>query len=354
MIKIGIIGTGFGAKVHLPGFQKIRGVKIAGLAGADRGKTARIARENNIDLIFNTWQELVASPEIDAVSIATPPHLHFKIAMAALRNNKHVLCEKPLAMNAAEARQMANQAQKSGLVNMTNFEFKNIPHWLWVKDLLQKNYLGKLSRVQINWVTGGRANPRLPFIWQNEIKYGGGVLFAFGSHIVNYIEWFFGPVKKVFGELSIVKKTAGGKTPTAEDTCDILIELKSGVRINLTTSNVLSNGCGHRIEIYGEKGSLTLKNNNLGDAVYGFETEEWLVNNKTKRKLFLPKKYTKLKENYSDGRLEAFLKIAESFIKSVKTGCRASPSFQEGYRAQIILSAIQQSNKLKRWVAVQK
>ncbi|MDP3999618.1 MAG: Gfo/Idh/MocA family oxidoreductase [bacterium] len=352
MIRIGIIGTGFGAKVHIPGFQKIKGVKITGIAGSNPAKTAQTAKESNIPLVFDTWQKLIASPEIDAVSITTPPHLHFKIAAAAFRNKKHVLCEKPLAMNAQEAQRITKIAKKSGLIHMVNFEFKNIPNWLLMKDLLQKNRLGKLRHISVNWITGGRANPKLPFIWQNDAKYGGGTLFAFGSHIVDYIEWFFGPIEKVFGKLSIIKKIAGGKKPTAEDTCDVLMELKIGVLLNLTTSNVLPNGCGHRIEIYGEKGSLKLQNSNLKDAVYGFELEEWLTKNKMRKKLSLPAGYPKFKEKYSDGRLEAFLKIAERFIKAIKTNRQTSSSFQDGLRAQLVMEAIQKSHKLQKWISI--
>lgn len=352
MIKVGIIGTGFGAKVHIPGFQAIKGAQVLGITSSNFQKTSQIAKENNIKLAFKNWQELVSSPEIDAVSITAPPYLHFKMAMAALKNGKHVLCEKPLAKNAAEARQMAKKAKESGLVHMTNFEFKNIPHWLFAKDLLQKNHLGRLNQVNINWITGGRANPALPFHWQNESKYGGGILFAYGSHIIDYIEWFFGPIGKVFGNLSILKKKVGGKTPTAEDTCNILMELKNDALVNLTTSNVLINGCGHRIEAYGEKGSLKLENKNLKDTVYGFTLQEWLGENKTGKELSLPAKYPKFKENYSDGRLEAFIKTANQFTKAIKTKTSALPSFENGLRAQIIMEAIKKSDKLKKWIKI--
>lgn len=352
MIKIGIIGTGFGAKVHIPGFQTIKNVKVFGIAGSDRQKTSKIAKEKNIKTAFKTWQELVSSPKIDAVSITAPPYLHFQMAMTALKNGKHVLCEKPLAMNPAEAKQMAKLANKNGLVNMVNFEFKNIPHWQLMKNLLEKNHLGRIKRINIHWITGGRANPALPFTWQNESKFGGGALFAYGSHIVDYIEWFFGPVEKVFGNLSIIKKKIGGKVPTTEDTCDVLMKLKNGAIVNLTNSNVLINACGHQIEVYGEKGSLKLQNSNLKDGVYGFKLYEWLAEDKSEKKLFLPAKYPEFTEGYPDGRIEAFIKIADQFIKAIKNKTKATPSFEDGLRVQIIMEAIKKSDKLKRWINV--
>src|SRR3989344_231051 len=352
MIRIGIIGTGFGAKVHMPGFQAIKGARVLGIASSKPEKTSQIAQKNNIELAFKTWQELVSSSKIDAVSIAAPPHLHLKIAMAAIKNGKHILCEKPLAMNATEARQMAKKAAESGLVHMTNFEFKNIPHWLLMKDLLQKNRLGRIRQINIDWITGGRSDPALPFLWQNESRFGGGILFAYGSHMIDYVEWFFGPIEKVFGKLSILKNKVGGKKPTAEDTCNIIMELKNGTLVNLVTSNVLINGCGHRMEVYGEKGSLKLENKNLKDTVYGFELQEWLDKDRVGKKLSLPAKYPKFKENYSDGRLEAFIKIANQFIKAIKTKTPASPSFEEGLRAQVIMDAIKKSDKFQKWVEI--
>ncbi|MDO8667880.1 MAG: Gfo/Idh/MocA family oxidoreductase [bacterium] len=352
MIRIGIIGTGFGAKVHLPGFQTIKEAEVFGIAGSDWKKTSEIAEEKKVEIAFKSWQELIASPKIDAVSITAPPYLHFKMALTALKNGKHVLCEKQLAMNAKEARQMAELADKSRLINMVNFEFKNIPHWIYMKDLLQKNHLGRISRININWITGGRANSKLPFLWQNENKFGGGALFAYGSHMIDYIEWFFGPVEKVFGKLSILKHKVSGKTPTAEDTCDILMKLKNGALVNMITSNVIVNGCGHRIEVYGEKGSLKLRNTNLKDGIYGFELLEWLTNQNQEKIIPLPGRYSKLTETYPDGRLEAFIKIAERFIKAIKTKTPPSPSFKEGLRTQIIMDAIRKSDKLKKWIEI--
>ena len=108
MINIGIIGTGFGAKVHIPAFRKIAGVRVLGVAGTDKEKTARIAKEYDIPLAFASWKELIAYPDIHAVSIVTPPYLHKEMALYASKLGKHILCEKPLTVSTKDAKAQAN------------------------------------------------------------------------------------------------------------------------------------------------------------------------------------------------------------------------------------------------------
>ncbi|MDP3729520.1 MAG: Gfo/Idh/MocA family oxidoreductase [bacterium] len=352
MIRIGIIGTGFGAKVHIPGFKTVRGVRILGIAGTHTAKTKEIAQKNNIPLAFDSWKKLVSHPDIDAISIVTPPHLHAAIALHAIKNGKHVLCEKPLAMNTAEAQRMYRAAEKAKVVHMTDFEFRNIPEWIYMRELLQKNYVGKIRHININWITGGRAGSHIQFSWQNDKKYGGGTLFALGSHIIDYIEWIFGPITSVSGNLHIAKKNVGGSIATADDICDILITLKDSTPITVSVSSVLPNGRGHWIEVYGEKGSLKAGNSNLKDSVYGFTLWHGDISKDTGKAMPIPTHIPKIKKGLSDGRLATFIKTAEQFIHGIQTHKNPRPSFADGARAQIILQAIQKSNTTRKWIRI--
>lgn len=351
MINIGIIGTGFGGKIHLPGFQKIKGVRVLGLSGKNFEKTKELAKKYKVPLIFKNWKELARHPKIQAVSVATPPYLHAPMALAAIRAGKHVFCEKPLAMNPLEAAKMLKAAQKSKLCHAIDFEFREMPLFKFFKELLRQKRIGRLRYINISLLTGGRASTKVPFSWQNDAKLGGGTLFAYASHMVDYIEWFFGRIAKVSANLSIAKKHTGGRKVTADDTCDILMELKDGTPLNLRVSNVLSGGSGHSVTVYGEKGALKLQNQNLLDMAYGFEIWETKFQEFSPKKLALPRRFGKLPK-YPDGRLALFIKTAEKFIASVKKGKNLGPSFEESLRAQMILDAVKKSNRRGKWITL--
>src|SRR5436305_6549432 len=110
MARIGIIGTGWGARVQVPAFREA-GLEVVAIAGSHRNKTHRIGEELGVNA-FDDWPSLVVSPHVDVVSIVTPPSEHVKMAVAALEHGKHVICEKPTALNAAEAEQIVAEARK--------------------------------------------------------------------------------------------------------------------------------------------------------------------------------------------------------------------------------------------------
>src|SRR6187549_3636214 len=110
-VGIGIIGTGFARTTQIPGFRDCMGAKVVAIASRNRDRAEAIAKEFGIEHVADNWQELVRQPHVDLVSIVTPPSTHMEIALAALEERKAVLCEKPMALNATEARQMVEKAR---------------------------------------------------------------------------------------------------------------------------------------------------------------------------------------------------------------------------------------------------
>ncbi|MDO8537078.1 MAG: Gfo/Idh/MocA family oxidoreductase, partial [bacterium] len=256
-------------------------------------------------------------------------------------------------MTAAEAEELSASAEVASIINMIDYEFRNIPHWTWTRELLKKNHVGDLRFVSIDWISGGKAKPSTDLTWQNQKEQGGGVLFGFGPHIIDYIEWFFGPIKSVLGKLTLAKSDIKeNRSSLAEDTCNMIFELESCPIISVSVSNVMPCGRGHFIEIYGEKGALKLGSGNLRDSVYGFELWEAKLGDDKATKLDLPKEFAPLDESFADGRLSVFIKQAQKFIESIESGVNAGPTFKDGLRNQIILDAIRESDKTSSWIAV--
>ncbi len=344
MLNVGIIGTGFGAKVQIPGFQKIKGIKINGIWGRNFSEAKYWQDKYNIPNIYRDWIDLVKSNQIDVVSIATPPFLHKSIILAAAKNKKTIICEKPFTINYAEALHALRATDKAGVSGAVDFEFRYIAHFQKLKELLQKKTIGEIRYCQINWLTGGRAKKNLPLNWSDYKKNGGGVLLNYGSHVIDYLLWFFGDIKKVNARLSRINEKESKKKCNAEDCCELMLETKNGIVITAVISNAVYGGSGHNIKIFGSEGSLQLVNEDVFDAVKGFELLKISPNDE--RETVMKKKQI-LDE---DGRIDAFSKLANDFL--IAKTKKNAPSFSDGVRTHQVIQALEKSQKIRGWVTL--
>lgn len=350
MIKVGIIGTGFGAKIHLPAFENIAGVKVIGIYGRSLAKTKDIARIYNIPIVFKRWKDIIHSKQIEAVSIAVPPHLHAKVALAAIKNKKSVLCEKPLSSSVSEAGKMLKAAKKHGVIHAIDFECRYIPAFRTLKKILKKDPIGHLRSINITFSAGGRAGTDRPTDWTNYKKYGGGVLLNYASHVIDYLEWVFGPIKQVNGKLFTTKRFKNvNPKPDADDLTIVNFQLANGVPVNLFITNVVHGGQGQQLNIYGDNGTIIMHNPNVKDFCRGFKLSIITANEKIK-KIRIPKQSG---DNPTfDSRLAPVAALTRDFIKGIKKHRLLAPSFIEGYRTQQVISAIQKSHLKNKWIKV--
>jgi predicted dehydrogenase len=349
MLKVGIIGTGFGGKVQLPGLNKIKGVKVAGICGRNLPKVKELAAKNQVSLVFKKWQNLVSSNKIDIVSIATPHHLHKPIALQCIKFNKPFILEKSAGLNLEEAKTIAAAAKKKKIPTAVDFEFRYSAHFLQFKELLAKRKIGKIRYIKIDWVTGGRARSKSKVNWSTRSKTGGGVLLNYGSHIFDYINFFFGEIKSITGNLLTLKKTA---SISADDTVRAFFNLKNGATGNILITNVCFGGSGHTITAYGEKGTLQLKNPNVFEAVNDFDIWYSDQNSVKPTKIPLTKKYKKLTFSFPDGRQAPFVRLAEDFFKGLKKKQSNTPSIKDAVEAHRAMGALRKSNKYNKRITL--
>src|SRR5712692_127679 len=137
-IRIGIIGAGFARTTQIPGFQNCAGARIVAIASAHREHAEEVAREFDIDHVEADWRALVARDDIDLVSIVTPVVTHCEMTLAALDRGKAVLCEKPMAMNADEARRMAERAREAEVLALIDHELRFLPGRIKMRELLHR------------------------------------------------------------------------------------------------------------------------------------------------------------------------------------------------------------------------
>jgi predicted dehydrogenase len=355
-IGVAVIGTGFGQKIHIPGLQIHHRTEVVAVHHRDLAKAQSIAQAQNIPHACQTIEAMLSLPEVDAVSISTPPFLHYEMAKTVLAAGKHLLLEKPTTLNVQEAIELYQLAQSQGVVATMDFEFRFVPAWQRFAELLEEGYIGQKRLIKVDWLVSSRADANKPWNWYARKDQGGGALGAIGSHLFDYIAWLFAPIKRICGRLSTtiptrVDPTTGTAKPVdADDTCVLMLELTDGTLCQANLSAVTYQGRGHWVEVYGDRGTLVLGSDNQSDYVHGFklwasQQGEPLAEVEIPERLAFPK-------TYPDGRLAPFTRVVDRWVQSIDQNTSLTPSLKEGIYSQLLMDLTHQSNQTGSWVEV--
>src|SRR5687768_15081020 len=144
VVRIGVIGTGFARSVQIPAFQQCENAEIVSIASGSIENAEATSREFGIDHFTADWRETASRDDVDLICITTPPKLHYEMTLFALRHRKHILCEKPMAMNAAEARAMTEAAKTANLLALIDHELRFQPGRLHAHAMLREGMIGKV------------------------------------------------------------------------------------------------------------------------------------------------------------------------------------------------------------------
>ncbi len=356
-IGVAVVGTGFGEKIHIPGFQAHPRTQLVAVYHRDLDKAKAIASTHHIPHACDRLEDALALPDVAAVSISTPPFLHYEMAKTVLQAGKHLLLEKPMTLSAVEARELYQLATANGLVAMIDFEFRFVPAWQLLAEYLAEGYVGQKRLVKIDWLVSSRADAQRPWNWYAQKDKGGGALGAVGSHAFDYISWLFGPVNRLSAQLSTAiperpDPADGGKLKPvdADDTCLLMLELADGTPCQLCISSVTYQGRGHFIEVYGDRGTLVLGSDNQKDYVHGFHLLAAPAG-KTLAEVEIPNRLA-FSQTYTDGRLAPFIRVVDQWVQGIDTGKGMRPSLREGLYSQLLMDLTHQSNETARWVEV--
>lgn len=356
-IGVAVVGTGFGKAIHIPTFQHHPRTELVAVYHRDLNKAKAIAAHYQIPQAHDQLETILQLPEVDAVSISTPPFLHYEMAKQVLEAQKHLLLEKPMTLNAQETRELYHLAQQKGVTAIADFEFRFVPAWQLLAEYLAQNYVGNIRLIKIDWLVSSRANPDRPWNWYAQTEKGGGALGAIGSHAFDYIAWLFGPIKRLCAHLSTAIPERPDpqnnnllKPVTADDTCLLLLELTNGTPVQLSISSVAHAGRGHWLEIYGDRGTLVLGNDNLKDYVHGFRLMA-APQGQPLKEVEIPQRLS-FPQVFSDGRLAPFIRVIDQWIEGIDQGKSLVPSLKEGVYSQLLMDLTHQSHHQQQWVTV--
>ena len=351
MIRVGIIGASFARDAYLPAFRHIPEAEVVALA-SHRIESAKAAAEPfEVPHVHDDWREMLAGHELDLVCIATPTDTHAPMTLAAIEAGAHVLCEKPTAMDAGEARSMLEAARAAGRLHMIDHELRFNPNRMRIAELIAGDELGEIRHVNIANTGASWNDPasRPKSDWWSDATRGGGRLGANGSHQVDLIRWWLGEPTAVVGQaLTVVpervdKKTGESWTATADDLAHFTLEMTSGALAQVFMSGVAAANVGNETQIFGSKGTLTLSNLDerlwFADAGRGFE--EITAPDPTAELDGLNKGIWNV--SVTSALRELCAAIAEG--RELRQGA----TFVDGLRNQMVLDAVRASTKSRRW-----
>ena len=200
MLNIGIVGAGLQGRRRAQALKQFDDSKLVAVADVNQNAAKSISLDSDAD-VYSNWEKIVKRDDINAVIICTPPNLHASIGIAAMKNGKHVLCEKPLAMNPLEAETMVAAARDNHVKLKCGFNHRFHPGIKQVKAWVNQGLIGELISIQCNYGIGGR--PGYDKEWRADVKVaGGGQLMDQGMHLLDLCRWFMGDFSEVFGFMS--------------------------------------------------------------------------------------------------------------------------------------------------------
>ncbi len=265
-VRVGVIGLGqIALKAHLPGYASAKGCQIVAIHSLREEHAKEVSKQYGIPHIYKDCDRLLESKEVDAVSICTPNFTHAEIAIQALKNGKHVLVEKPMAMNRAEALAMIQAAKKANRVLMVHQNMRFDPAIRTAEKLLSKGTIGEIFAVKSSLTHKG------PQAWSEKAnwffdkkKSGGGALMDLGPHVFDTLSFLLNDQAVVVGAVAAdgrKVKLSPGMAPVQTDVhTSCLLRFQKGA-IGMINVGWADNAYHNRFYFYGSKGVMSV---NLG------------------------------------------------------------------------------------------
>jgi predicted dehydrogenase len=273
------------------------------------------------------------------------------MVIAALEAGKHVICEKPMARNLAEARDMVKLAQSARVVAMINHEFRYVPIRMRVKELIDEGYIGTPHSVSMNIFRSTLADPNdRPFGWLMEQDKAGGMLGASGSHYIDSLRWWLGEIKEVAGATATMVKrrrlpdSSGMASVDADDNFAFMLRFASGALGTVHFCATAPVNAGDEVTISGSEGMLILQGD---DELYGARRRDVGL-----REIPIPDRLNPRMPEFTHYLTRPTIALMQDWVTTIRTGewGVSAPSFADGAKAQEIIDGVLRSGAQGRWI----
>lgn len=382
--NVGLVGAGFMAKAHSiaysampmffwPDCAKFNKQIIVDL---DEGIAKDAMARYDFKSYSTDWKDIIKNPSIDIVDICTPNNAHYEIAIAAAKAGKHIICEKPLALNAEQAKEMYEVSKKNNVFTMVAYNYRNTPAVQLAKRYIEEGAIGEILDFHSTYLQDWSADENSSLSWRFQKKYcGTGTLGDIGTHVIDMMRFLVGDFTSVNSKMSTyinerpiqnslvdslgkTKQTGNqikGKVDV-DDFCTMMVKCKNGAFGTLeATRNAWGRNNFITFEIHGTQGSI----------YFDYEKRDQLqvcfASDKGDRRGFRTV-YTGPNHPHGDslwpipalgiGYTEVKCIEMFEFIKGVVAKKQSEPNFKDGYQIELICDAILKSAKKAEWVDI--
>lgn len=334
--RIGIVGAGFGVSAHLPALQAHPRFDVVALASPSTA--AQIARERSVPHAFASCQAMLAGCDLDAVTVASPPFTHREDVLASLAAHKHVLCEKPFALDVAGARHMVEAAEVAGTACGLSHEFRFVPQLAALKELVAHRHLAPLRDLEITLLRRMlRSHEHRVRGWWFSRELGGGLAGANLTHVIDLANWLSAQSpQRSLGLLRTANAErhdgAGEFESTVDDGAFALLEYRAGLVARLctdATTAVESFTCA----VHGEDRTAVASGESITDLkLFTIDDDE------TSELQCKPSPYARFAS--VNANVPLLMELYDEFAKKIEGKPNALPTFEEGLVTQQVLESI--------------
>ncbi len=351
-LRIAIAGTGFGEQ-YAVGLQASPDVEVVGVFSRRLERAAAMAQKFGVPVSTRNFEDLLKIPYLDAVAIVTPNSTHAEFVREAIRARKHVICDKPLAMNGEEAAELYRLAEAAAVRHVTFVPYRFSPASVAIKTAAQSGQVGRVVSVTASWGVDLREEP-LRWRFQRKLS-GAGVVADLGAHIFDLMAWWVGPIKRVLGRcrtlMPIRPGEVGGRRRRVDvpDECWVLLEFASaGIGSAKLSWNA---GRSQVVEIEGDRGQLIYESPSLLQWLQGKSgfapSAKLALAPKSARVTDLPQQ-NKDFARPEDALARMLGDVATYLRGGEKPDCVAT--FRDGAQVLHVMDAVEQSNRTGKWV----
>lgn len=339
-LRIGFAGLGgICRQRHVPGLRALEGIELAAVANRSRASSEAAAREFGIPEVCGDWRELVARDGLDAVFVGTWPYLHRDISIAALRAGKHVFCQARMAMNAAEAREMAEVARASGRVAA----LCPVPFGLSVdrtiRRLLASGELGRVFLVRVQSLSGANLDPIAPLTWRKDHRLSGLNMLTLGMYIEVIHRWFGWTQAVSSAQTAIItpkRRDPEGSLVDVRIPDQVLFnaEMENGISVQYLISGMARTN-SDAIEIYGER--KVLRYDATADTLCELTSDGGL---------------SPIRIRPEDAYDARHWRVERDFVDAIRGGPEYHPDFDDGLRYMEVIQAVYDATEQQRSIKI--
>ncbi|WP_066195517.1 Gfo/Idh/MocA family protein [Gracilibacillus timonensis] len=381
-IRIGMIGYQFMGKAHSHAYRDLPFYfdtplkpELKVIAGRNEAAVKEAQARYGFESYETDWRKLIEREDVDVIDIVTPNHTHLEIALAAIEAGKHLIIEKPLSMNAADAKRMYQATKKSGVKHMICHNYRFAPAIQFAKQLIDQGKIGRVFHYRANYLQDFIIDPDFPLVWRLKKDIAGsGALGDLGAHSLDLARFLNGEISELTStmETFIKERPLGDMTGglsakgssdqmgevTVDDAVAVIARFENGA-LGTFEATRLANGNRNKnkFEINGDKGSIRWDMEDMNNL------ELYLHDDEAGEQGFRLINCTEEVHPYAGaywpaghiiGYEHTFINLMHEFLQGIAEDYQPKPDFEDGLRNQLLLEAIEQSAEERAWVKVER